>query len=76
MPKTKLGRHIHWIRHVKNYKNRDKRCSYPWTPRQLGYCWGYANWVDYHNGSDDVKEKYKVKDYIEFCKDCKYWKGA
>ncbi|KKL93361.1 hypothetical protein LCGC14_1875470 [marine sediment metagenome] len=76
MPKTKLGRHIHWIRHVKNYKNKDERCRFHWTPHQHGYCWSYASWVDYQNGDDDVNETYKVKDYIEFCKDCEYWKGA
>jgi hypothetical protein len=28
------------------YKNPDKRCTYPFEPSLLGYCWGYATKVD------------------------------
>jgi len=27
----------------RHYRNPDRRCSYPWTPDRLGYCWGYAS---------------------------------
>ena len=62
MPKTKLAKRVEWIKRLKKYKNNDPRCHFPWTLDSLGYCWGYACLYD------------KKNNYIEFCKDCKYWK--
>jgi len=69
MPKTKLSKLVERIKRVKRYENKDKRCTYPFTPDLLGYCWSYALFVD---GSEE-------KSYQEFCnehcKNCEYWKG-
>jgi len=31
---------------IEKYENPDPRCTYPFTPDPLGYCWGYACHVD------------------------------
>jgi len=28
------------------YRNPDRRCTYPFTPDPVGYCWTYAHHVD------------------------------
>jgi len=75
MPKTKLAKRVKWIKKIQSYKNRDKRCTYHWTLSNVGYCWGYANWLDYMKGDDiNPRREQRVKSYIEFCKNCEYWK--
>ena len=43
---------IHWlVRFIDDlrfskYKNPDKRCTYPFEPMSIGYCWGWASFVD------------------------------
>ncbi len=74
MPKTKLANRVEAIRKIKSYRN--PRCDYSWSLSNVGYCWAYANWIDYKNGTIDfISDEYKVDDCIEFCKDCEYWKG-
>ncbi len=46
------------------YKNSDSRCWYPFEPDALGYCWGYAQYVDM---------KATKKEIIKLCKKCEYW---
>lgn len=79
MPTTKLATRTKWIKRLKSYKNNDPRCSYPWELGNLGYCWGYASWLDGKNGDKSIfgwGDYSMYKEYIEFCrKDCKYWKG-
>ena len=74
MPKTKLAKRVEWIKRIKSYRN--PQCSYSWSLSNLGYCWAYACWKDYKKGDTDTDPAYRVKNYVEFCKDCEYWKGA
>lgn len=46
------------------YKNPDPRCTYPFGNRPLGYCWGYANYVEGRPGYVDLKR---------ICETCPYW---
>lgn len=48
------------------YKNKD-RCTYPFQPESLGYCWSYANWID--DGKKDYKEFVK-----RYCLNCEFGK--
>jgi len=48
----------------KKYKNPDKRCTLPFEPSPLGYCWYYADRVD--TGKQQ-------KEIIEECRECEYW---
>ena len=61
MPKAKLAKRVEWIKRLKSYKNKDKRCHYPWTISNVGYCWGWANYIDGTTGKPD-------------CLKCEYWK--
>lgn len=36
----------------RQYKNPDGRCTYPYDRGPLGYCWGYATYVDGDAGCD------------------------
>ena len=49
------------------YQNKDSRCCYPFEPNPLGYCWGYANWVD--EGKKDYEEFVKTH-----CEKCDKWR--
>lgn len=71
MPKTKLAR----LARLKRYKNRDPRCRFPFTLHPLGYCWGFASYIDYKEGRESIKDGYDVERYEEFCREYKYWKG-
>jgi len=75
MPKTKLGNFVKWRNRVKEYENKDKRCKFPFRIDILGYCWTFALFVDYKVGRITKEEagRYGVKNYEEFCKNCKYW---
>ncbi len=75
MPKTKLVKRAKWIKRLKSYRNDDPRCRYPWTLSNVGYCWGFACWIDYKKGLTDMKNKYKVDSSDIFCRDCNYWQG-
>ena len=46
------------------YRNKNKACKYPFEPDALGYCWGYAQYVDM---------KATKKEIIKLCKKCEYW---
>ena len=46
------------------YENPSKTCKYPFTATELGYCWGYAVYVD----------EGKKGDLKEVCKGCKFYK--
>ena len=52
-----------------DYKNPDKRCSYPFTPEALGYCWGYAGLWDKAKNAKELKRK-----ALKFCPDCGMWR--
>ena len=47
------------------YENKDERCTYPFSDDPLGYCWGYANFID----GDKA-----FKDFT--CDGCEYWEGG
>ena len=49
---------------VLTYRNPDKRCTYPFTPDPLGYCWSYANHVD---GTE------RFEDMDKICPGCEFW---
>ena len=52
------------------YRNPDKRCTYPFSPDPLGYCWSYAEYVDGNSGkktSDDMKK---------ICRGCECWNAS
>ena len=53
------------LKSYKKYKNPDKRCSYPFTNDVLGYCYGFAGWLD------DTK---KVITMQQLCNGCEYWR--
>jgi len=69
MPKTKLAR----LARLKKYKNKDSRCWFPFILNQLGYCWGFASYIDCKEGRSSGGN-YDVERYEEFCRGCKYWK--
>lgn len=48
-----------------DYKNPDPRCTYPFTPDAIGYCWGYANAFD----NDSLEEFKEIS-----CPKCECWK--
>ena len=75
MPKTKLGNYVKLRNRIKTYKNKDKRCKFPFEIDVLGYCWGFALYIDYKAGRITKEEagNYGVEDYREFCRDCEYW---
>ncbi len=77
MSKTKLETRTKWIKRLKSYRNPDKRCKYPWQLGNLGYCWGYANWLDIKNKDKGILGEYsKFESYMELCKDCEYWNNG
>lgn len=49
------------------YRNPDPRCTYPFTPDPVGYCWGYACHVD---GNE------KFADMMSRCVGCECWREA
>lgn len=42
------------------YRNPDKKCTYPFEPCSLGYCWGWAHYID---GTGEHP----------YCEDCECW---
>lgn len=54
------------LERLNSYKNPDPRCTYPFSPKPLGYCWAYANHVDGTRGFEDMEA---------ICKDCNMWRG-
>lgn len=56
---------------VRNYRNRDKRCTYPYEMSPLGYCWSYATFKD--DGKMFLEHR-RVKSMIEICRGCELWK--
>ena len=49
------------------YRNPDRRCTYPFEPNALGYCWSYANFVD-------GTFPWANKPMESTCKGCELWK--
>ena len=47
------------------YKNPDKRCKFPFFPESIGYCWSFAEHVDYKTSKEEMIKK---------CEKCEYWK--
>jgi len=60
------------------YRNKDPRCKYPFIPSPIGYCWGFATWVDYKEGkiSKEQAGECAVESYEEFCRWCEFWEGG
>jgi len=52
-----------------DYKNKDKRCKYPFEPCGVGYCWGYASLFDESKNMEELKEKLKT-----YCIKCEFYK--
>jgi hypothetical protein len=50
---------------IMSYENTDPRCTYPFTPDPLGYCWSFAHHIDKTKGYEDIEE---------ICKNCECWK--
>lgn len=48
------------------YKNPDPRCRYPFTDSPLGYCWGWASYVD-------GKESFAGFKDMALCHDCEFF---
>lgn len=57
--------------HLQRYKNKDKRCAYPFTPDLSGYCWSYANYID--DGAE-ILFKWNVTSMEQICSKCGFWK--
>ncbi len=55
----------------KKYRNPDPRCTYPFDPSPLGYCWSFAQYVD--DGWSGLKRG-KEKGMETICKGCECWK--
>jgi len=53
------------IAKIMTYRNPDARCTYPFTPDPVGYCWAYAHHVD---GNP------KFADMDKICPGCECWK--
>lgn len=49
---------------TREYENRDARCTYPFEPNAIGYCWSYAHHVD---GTS------KFEDILKICEGCELW---
>jgi len=49
------------------YHNPDMACNYPFTPDSLGYCWGYATFIDEHPNASEQEITEWMKKY---CRDC------
>lgn len=73
--------------YFEKYRNPDSRCLYPFTPDELGYCWGFAHAVDedrkmdgrgcsahceYWNGNEDMPMPWH-EDYKR--KHAEWWKN-
>lgn len=51
--------------HFIKYRNSDDKCTYPFTPDPLGYCWSFAHHIDKTKGYEDMEK---------ICKNCECWK--
>lgn len=43
---------------------KPEKCSYPWSPEPLGYCWGYAENKDAGMTDEEIEK--------ELCEGCEY----
>jgi len=50
---------------LEKYRNPDRRCTYPFTPDPVGYCWSYACHVDGES---------RFEDMLKICAGCECWK--
>jgi len=49
-PEEKQAKEDNSEEFYEKYHNSDPRCAYPFSPEPLGYCWGYALYVDGKRG--------------------------
>lgn len=54
------------------YKNPDSRCWYPFEPDPLGYCWGYAQYIDMGATKEEIIKDLCRKENLPEGK-CEYW---
>ncbi len=59
-------------KHYAKYENKDPRCDYPFTPDPIGYCWGFAQYIDYLKRP--IAWKNGVKWYKLSCRGCESYK--
>ncbi len=59
------GRYEGPIAEPDKYENDDPRCTQPYSPAALDYCWSYAHHVDGSPGYADLKAR---------CHGCEFWK--
>ncbi|MFH1614897.1 MAG: hypothetical protein ABIG61_07425 [Planctomycetota bacterium] len=52
---------------INSYRNTDRRCTYLFTCKPLGYCWSYAWHIDDKTSDEDMEK---------MCKGCDMWKGV
>jgi len=57
--------------HFLKYKNLSKTCKYPFENCGVGYCWGFAKYVD---GVESGEEIRNVSDWMRsHCKKCEFY---